>query len=47
MLELEKSVFGDLDLDENDAQCEDLVEVDIDVESDCLNFNYGCFNYLF
>ena len=45
-------MFGDLDLDECDAQDDDIVEVDIDVEgedivegeidveSDCLNFNF-------
>ena len=36
-------MFEDLDLGESDAQGEDLVEVDIDVESDCLNFNFWVF----
>ena len=42
-LQLEKSVFEDWDLGESDAQGEDLVEVAVDVDSDCLKFNFWVF----
>ena len=42
-LQLEKSVFEDLDLSESDAQGEDLVEVAVDVDRYCLKFNFWVF----
>ena len=36
-------MFEDVDLGESDAQGEGLVEVAVDVDSDCLKLNFGVF----